>query len=132
MVAYKSNEMMSSTDVAKNFGAVLSKLASHEVEKICVLRNNKLEAVVLSALEYEQLCDYRYWNTMSEKEYLQKAHESIDSSQSYSLEEAEKILLKALARYEVLIQSAKKIAKSAKEEYDVLEGTIDDLKSEVN
>ena len=113
---------MSSTDVAKNFGAVLSKLANHEVDKICVLRNNKPEAVVLSALEYEQLRDYRYWNTMSEKEYLQKAHDCIDSSRAYSLEEAEKILDEALARYESLIQNAKKIAKSAKEEYDLLNG----------
>jgi len=100
MVAYKSNEMMSSTDVAKNFGAVLSKLASHEVEKICVLRNNKPEAVVLSALEYEQLCDYRYWNTMSEKEYLQKAHKSIDNSLNYSIEEVDSYLERMIESYE--------------------------------
>lgn len=43
--------------------------------------------------------DYHDWNTMSEKEYLKKAHKCIDNSQSYSLEEAE------------MIQSAKKIAK---------------------
>jgi PHD/YefM family antitoxin component YafN of YafNO toxin-antitoxin module len=122
MVSYKPNELMSSTDVAKNFGAVLSKLANQEVDKICVLRNNKPEAVVLSALEYEQLRDYRYWNTMNDKEYLQKAHENIESSRAYSLEEAEKTLDEALARYESLIQSAKKIAKSAKEEYDLLNG----------
>lgn len=100
MVAYKSNEMMSSTDVAKNFGAVLSKLANHEVDKICVLRNNKPEAVVLSVLEYEQLRDYRYWNTMSEKEYLQKAHESIGSSRSYSIEEVDAYLERIIDSYE--------------------------------
>lgn len=92
MVAYKSNELMSSTDVAKNFGAVLSKLANHEVDKICVLRNNKPEAVVLSALEYEQLRDYRYWNTMSEQEYLTKAHEGIDSARAYTIEEVDSYL----------------------------------------
>lgn len=92
MVAYRSNEMMSSTDVAKNFGAVLSKLTNHEVDKICVLRNNKPEAVVLSALEYEQLRDYRYWNMMSEEEYLKKAHEGIDSSRSYTIEEVDSYL----------------------------------------
>ena len=43
MLAYKPNEMMSSTDVAKNFGAVLSKLANHEVDKIGVLKKNKLD-----------------------------------------------------------------------------------------
>lgn len=100
MVAYKSNEMMSSTDVAKNFGAVLSKLANHEVDKICVLRNNKPEAVVLSALEYEQLRDYRYWNMMSEKEYLKKSHESIDSSRSYSIEEVDAYLERIIDSYE--------------------------------
>ena len=100
MVAYKSNEMMSSTDVAKNFGAVLSKLANHEVDKIGVLKNNKLEAVVLSALEYEQLRDYRHWNTMSEKEYLQKSHESIDSSRSYSIEEVDAYLKRIIDTYE--------------------------------
>jgi PHD/YefM family antitoxin component YafN of YafNO toxin-antitoxin module len=92
MVSYKPNELMSSTDVAKNFGAVLSKLANHEVDKICVLRNNKPEAVVLSALEYEQLRDYRYWNTISEKEYLQKAHEGIERSPSYSIEDVDAYL----------------------------------------
>ncbi|MDP1785610.1 MAG: hypothetical protein Q8K81_09325 [Sulfuricurvum sp.] len=100
MVSYKPNELMSSTDVAKNFGAVLSKLANHEVDKICVLRNNKPEAVVLSALEYEQLRDYRYWNTMSEKEYLQKAHESIDSSRNYTIEEVDAYLERIIDSYE--------------------------------
>ncbi|MDQ1297575.1 MAG: hypothetical protein QG558_113 [Campylobacterota bacterium] len=40
----------------------------------------------------------------------------------YSLDEAEMILDETLARHEVMIQSAKKIAKSAKEEYDLLNG----------
>jgi PHD/YefM family antitoxin component YafN of YafNO toxin-antitoxin module len=100
MVAYKSNEMMSSTDVAKNFGAVLSKLSNHEVDKICVLRNNKPEAVVLSALEYEQLSDYRYWNTLSEKEYLQKALESSENSRSFTIEEVDAYLQRVIESYE--------------------------------
>lgn len=100
MVAYKSNELMSSTDVAKNFGAVLSKLANHEVDKICVLRNNKPEAVVLSALEYEQLRDYRYWNTISEQEYLTKAHERIDSTRAYTVEEVDSYLKRIIDSHE--------------------------------
>jgi PHD/YefM family antitoxin component YafN of YafNO toxin-antitoxin module len=100
MVSYRPNELMSSTDVAKNFGAVLSKLANHEVDKICVLRNNKPEAVVLSALEYEQLRDYRYWNTLSDKEYIQKAYESIDNSLNYSIEEVDSYLERMIESYE--------------------------------
>lgn len=59
MVSYKPNELMSSTDVAKNFGATLKKIANHEVEKIGILRNNKLEAVILSVTEYERLISYK-------------------------------------------------------------------------
>jgi PHD/YefM family antitoxin component YafN of YafNO toxin-antitoxin module len=64
------------------------------------LRNNKPEAVVLSALEYEQLRDYRYWNTLSEKEYLQKSLESIDNSQGYLIEEVDSYLERIIDSYE--------------------------------
>lgn len=70
--------------------------------------------------------DYHYWNSLSEKEYLQKAYESIEKSRSYSIEEAEKILDEVIARREQMLKSAKKIAQSAREEYDLLEGTLDD------
>lgn len=114
MVAYKSNEMMSSTDVAKNFGAVLSKLANHEVDKICVLRNNKPEAVVLSALEYERIKELA---DMAEHIGLGELirERKITTKESYiPLEDV-------MARHEQLLNSAKKIVKSAKEEYDFLE-----------
>jgi hypothetical protein len=55
---------------------------------------------VLSALEYEQLRDYRYWNLLSEKEYLQKAHENIDTSQNYSIEEVDAYLERIIESYE--------------------------------
>jgi glutamyl-tRNA reductase len=44
----------------------------------------------------------------------------------YSVEEVEIILDEAIERREQMQKSAKKIVKSAKEEYDLLEGTIDD------
>jgi DNA-binding ferritin-like protein len=40
----------------------------------------------------------------------------------HSLDEAEKMIEDALAQHEQLLNSAKKIAKSAKEEYDLLNG----------
>jgi PHD/YefM family antitoxin component YafN of YafNO toxin-antitoxin module len=55
MVAYKSNELISSSDLAKKFGKVLGMITQHSVEKIGVLKNNKLEAVVISTEEYERL-----------------------------------------------------------------------------
>lgn len=53
--------------------------------------------------------DYHYWNSLSEKEYLQKAYESIEKSRSYSIEEAEKILDEVIARREQMLKSAKKL-----------------------
>lgn len=54
--------------------------------------------------------------------HVKLKHYESGKVKTYSLDEAEKILDEELARYESLIQSAKKIAKSAKEEYDLLNG----------
>lgn len=126
MVAYKPNELMSSTDVAKNFGAVLSKLANHEVDKIGVLKNNKLDFVLMRNDELENLIEQEIQQRQFEadKRMVARQVEAIRTGKVklHSLDEAEKMLDEALARYESLIQSAKKIAKSAKEEYDLLNG----------
>ena len=55
MVAYQKNEMISATELAKKFGQVMAMLKEQSVEKIGVLKNNKLEAVVISTEEYEHL-----------------------------------------------------------------------------
>ncbi|WP_294922543.1 hypothetical protein [Sulfuricurvum sp.] len=38
-MTYKLDELMGSTDVARNFGVVLSKLTNNEVDKIGILKN---------------------------------------------------------------------------------------------
>ena len=55
MVSYRSDELVSATDAAKRFGAVMKSLAEHDVEKIGVLKNNKVQAVILPSDEYERL-----------------------------------------------------------------------------
>ncbi len=54
-VSYQQNELMSATDVAKRFGSVLSQLSKHLVKKIGVLKNNKLEAVIVPTEEYNRM-----------------------------------------------------------------------------
>jgi hypothetical protein len=104
MVAYKPNELMSSTDVAKNFGAVLSKLANHEVDKIGVLKNNKLDFVLLRNDELEVLIDeeIRRRKFEADKQTVARQMKALDSGKVklYTIEEAEKILDDMLARYE--------------------------------
>ena len=55
MVAYQKDELVSATELAKRFGQVLSQIKEKSVDKIGVLKNNKLEAVVISTEEYEHL-----------------------------------------------------------------------------
>ncbi len=55
MVAYRENELISSTELVKKFADVMKKIRDKSVEKIGVLKNNKLEAVVISTSEYERL-----------------------------------------------------------------------------
>jgi len=104
MVAYKPNELMSSTDIAKNFGAVLSKLANHEVDKIGVLKNNKLDFVLMRNDELEIMIEQEIQQRQfkADKRMVARQVEALRSGKvkCYSLDKAEKILDEALARYE--------------------------------
>jgi len=55
MVAYASNELIPSSDFAKKFGSYLAKIKSGELEKIAILKNNNIEAVLLSKETYEKM-----------------------------------------------------------------------------
>jgi PHD/YefM family antitoxin component YafN of YafNO toxin-antitoxin module len=52
---YQRDEMMSSTEIPKRFGSVLDTIVLHKKSKIVILRNNKAEAVILSATKYEKM-----------------------------------------------------------------------------
>jgi prevent-host-death family protein len=55
MVAYTQNELVSATTLSKQFGEYISKVKDGLVDKIGVLKNNKLNAVILSVEEYEKM-----------------------------------------------------------------------------
>jgi PHD/YefM family antitoxin component YafN of YafNO toxin-antitoxin module len=55
MAHYAREEIMSSSDVARNFGAVLSSVVQHRREKVAIIRNNRLEAVLVAADVYESM-----------------------------------------------------------------------------
>ncbi len=55
MVAYQKHELISATELAKKFGQVMAQIKEKSVDKMGVLKNNKLEAVVISTEEYEHL-----------------------------------------------------------------------------
>jgi PHD/YefM family antitoxin component YafN of YafNO toxin-antitoxin module len=63
MVKYAQNELFSITDFAKKLGSVVKDIKSEAIEKIGILKNNKLEAVLISTNEYERL---KYYESMME------------------------------------------------------------------
>ncbi len=104
MLSYKPNEMMSSSDIAKNFGAVLTKLANHEVDKIGVLKNNKLDFVLMRNDELEIMIEHEIQHRQFEADKRMVARQ-VDALRAkkvklHSIDEAEKMLDEALARYE--------------------------------
>lgn len=55
MVTYASNELIPSSEFAKKFGSYLSQIKSKTVDKLAILKNNHVEAVLVSKDEYEEL-----------------------------------------------------------------------------
>ena len=57
MVVYSQKELVSSTDISKQFGRYLSNVSNGVVEKLAILKNNKIEAVMIPTTLYESLID---------------------------------------------------------------------------
>ena len=66
MVAYSQHELISSTDLSKQFGKYLSNISNGITEKLAILKNNKIEAVMIPASLYESLI-----SLLDEKEDIQ-------------------------------------------------------------
>ena len=85
MVAYQKNELISATELAKKFGQVMTQIKEKNVDKIGVLKNNKLEAVVISTEEYEHLKMIEEIHTLNSiipddlSQYTQKIQKAMDS-----------------------------------------------------
>jgi pyridoxal/pyridoxine/pyridoxamine kinase len=57
MHSYSSEEMKPATAVARGFGGILKELGEDDKKRVVVVKNNKIEAVILSRKEYEKLKD---------------------------------------------------------------------------
>lgn len=55
MVKYAQNELFSITDFTKQIGSIVGSVKEHTLDKIGILKNNRLEAVLISTDEYERL-----------------------------------------------------------------------------
>ena len=83
MVSYTQNELLSITDFTKSISKILGNLKEHSLEKVGVLKNNKLEAVVISTQEYERLKEIEeLMNNIEHKEIYEIVQNRINTSKS--------------------------------------------------
>ena len=75
MVKYAQNELFSITDFTKQIGSAVSNIKEHTLEKIGILKNNRLEAVVISTDEYERLKEIEEQVMLAEHSTIYKAVE---------------------------------------------------------
>jgi len=55
MTTYASNELIPSSEFAKRFGTYLSQVTGNMIDKLAILKNNRVEAVLVSKEEYERM-----------------------------------------------------------------------------
>ena len=55
MITYTANELIASSELSKKFGNYLSQVREQTVDKLAVLRNNRIEAVLISKESYEHM-----------------------------------------------------------------------------
>ena len=55
MITYTKEEIIPSTIVSRKFGDILNKLSKQQLSKVAVMRNNKIEAVILSIEKFEEI-----------------------------------------------------------------------------
>lgn len=53
MLSFTKDEVIPSTKIARNISAILNKLKKNQIEKIVIMRNNEMEAIILSYEDYE-------------------------------------------------------------------------------
>jgi len=57
MTAYAANELIPSSEFAKRFGTYLSQITTNSIDKLAILKNNRVEAVLVSKDEYERMSE---------------------------------------------------------------------------
>ena len=55
MTAYASDELIPSSEFAKRFGSYLAQITSRSIDKLAILKNNRVEAVIVSKDDYERM-----------------------------------------------------------------------------
>ena len=56
-MTYAKNEIMTATDMVRNFTSVLGSLSKGENKRVVIVKNNRFEAVMITVDEYEKMSE---------------------------------------------------------------------------
>ena len=87
MIAYRRDEIISASDMARGFSGVLNDLISYTKDRFVISKNNKLEAVVLPIEEYERMQEALDYMEHMEIYNVVKERENTPTSEYISLED---------------------------------------------
>lgn len=90
MVSFTRNEIISASQFVRNFATLLKTVCSSKEEKIAIVKNNQMQAVLIPIEEYEKLKSYE--EQLEQKEI----YETIQSRKSTP--QSEYISYKATAK----------------------------------
>ena len=95
MVTFARNEIVSSSQFVRNFASLLQRVTKSNNEKIAIVKNNQMQAVMIPIDEYERLA------TLAEKAE-QKAREKAERERAKKQAIAERKAKKERERVELL------------------------------
>ncbi|WP_333804105.1 prevent-host-death protein [Sulfurospirillum sp.] len=56
-MTYAKNEIMTATDMVRNFSSVLGSLSKGNNKRVVIVKNNRFEAVMVTVDEYEKMSE---------------------------------------------------------------------------
>ncbi len=56
-MTYAKNEIMTATDMVRNFSSVLGSLSKGENKRVVIVKNNRFAAVMITVDEYEKMSE---------------------------------------------------------------------------
>lgn len=57
MVTYSKNEIMTATEIVRNFSEALNSITSGEKDRLVIVKNNRFEAVMIPIEKYEKMSE---------------------------------------------------------------------------
>ena len=56
-MTYSKDEMMTATDMVRNFSSVLTSISKGKQKRVVIVKNNRFEAVMVPIEEYEKMSE---------------------------------------------------------------------------